>query len=243
MDPKSRNQICVRIARHRESPELCVQAAATSDALLVDSATQIRLDLASELLEKRTFHATNKTVSAKGLLDYLAIQGGSQWCYRHDETTPNGELIETFKGDLLVCYEKDEHQRVLQLLEDAKSALATETLAKTPRQVVDDLEQFARNCGFRVLTDGTLEETSEGRQGDWLNPPPGSGGELKFLKREAEKAGAPTKFEKWRKKPPDWAPLTLSGNIPSWRSKPWSWLAAAAAARELIDARERLDGV
>ena len=241
MDPKSRNQICVRIARHRESPELCVQAAATSDALLVDSATQIRLDLASELLEKRTFHATNKTVSAKGLLDYLAIQGGSQWCYRHDETTPNGELIETFKGDLLVCYEKDEHQRVLQLLEDAKSALATETLAKTPRQVVDDLEQFARNCGFRVLTDGTLEETSEGRQGDWLNPP---GGFQRFLKRQCDIFGVTKTWLNWKQKGrmPAWA-ADDAGRLPSWGSKPPYWLAAKAAAHELIDARERLDGV
>lgn len=218
-------------------------ASTPSHALVVDSTTQIRLDLASGLLEKRTFHATNKQKNAIGLLEYLCVEGGRQYQFRYDETTPNSELIETYDGNLLDCFDVNERLRVKAVLTDAKSVLETATLAKTPRRVVEDLEQYARNCGFRVLTDGTLEETSEGRQGDWLNPPPGSGGELKFLKREAEKAGAPTKFEKWRKKPPDWAPLTLSGNIPSWRSKPWSWLAAAAAARELIDARERLDGV
>ena len=57
----------------------------------------------------------------------------------------------------------------------------------------------------------------------------------------AKTAGVPTCFHNYRYKTPDWAPPTASGNLPSWGSKPYFFLAAMAAANVLPEARRRRD--
>jgi hypothetical protein len=218
--------------------------ASTFSMALLDPSTRTRVTQALALRDEKSFSKTDRNQNAIDLLNYLAIKGGIKSQYRYDETTPNSELIETFNGNLLDCFDVDERPRVKVVLTDAKSVLApTTTLARTPRQVVDDLEGFVTNCGYKIKDDGTLEELSEGRQGDFLKPPPGSGGVEKFLKKKSRELGLATTWTQWRKKAPDWAPKTGSGALPRWTSKPAWWLAATAAAHELIDARARLDGV
>ena len=204
-----------------------------------DSATRTRVTLALALRIQKSFSGTNQHGNAKELLTYLGAEGGAQYQYRYDETTPNSELIGIFDGHVVDCFDKDERPRVKAVLTDAKSVLATTTLAKTPKQVVDELEQFARNCGFEVLPDGTLKELNEGRQGDWRSPR----NVTDFLRARSKEVGLSTSWTTWKAKgkTPDWAPKTASGALPSWRSKPLYWLAATAAARELIEARARRD--
>jgi hypothetical protein len=209
-------------------------------AVPADSSTRTRVTLALALRGQGSFNATNQHLNARELFAYLAVAGGTQYAERYDETTPNSELIGIFDGHVVECFEKDERPRVLAVLKDAKSVLATTTLAKTPSQVVDDLEAFVRHCGFKEKGDGTLEALSEGRQGDWLSP---RGGVQKFLYIQCEVFGVGKTWINWKKKAPDWAPLTAAGRPPSWGSKPPWWLAATAAAHKLIDARARLNGV
>ena len=207
-----------------------------------DASTRTRVTLALALRDEKSFSATNQHGNAGELFLYLAVQGGPQYHHLYDATTPNSELIETFDGNLLVCFDKDERPRVKAVLTDAKSVLATTTLAKTPSQVVDELEAFVRNCGFKEKGDGTLEELSEGRQGDWRNP----SNVYAFLEARSRDVGVPTTWKDWKGKKgkaPDWAPKTASGALPSWKSKPLWWLASTAAAHKLIDARARLNGV
>ena len=209
-------------------------------AVPAGTSTKSRFELALALRGQGSFNATNQHLNAREFFTYLAVAGGTQYADRYDAATPNSELIETFDENLLDCFDVDERPRVKVVLTDAKSALATKTLAKTPTRVVEDLEAFVRHCGFKEKGDGTLEALSEGRQGDWLSP---RGGVQRFLMTKCEVFGVGKAWKHWKKKAPDWAPLTAGGSRPEWRSKTPYWLAATAAAYELIDARERLDGV
>jgi hypothetical protein len=215
-----------------------------SDVAVVpaDASTRSRLELALALRDEKSFPKTDRHDNARGVLSYFAIQGGEKCHDRYVAATPNSELIGIFDGHVVVCFEKDEHPRVLRLLAEAKTVLApTTTLARTPRQVVDDLEGFVTNCGYKIKDDGTLEELSEGRQGEWRSPR----NVYDFLTAQSKEVGLGDHWRNWRKKgrTPSWAPPTASGGLPSWGSKTPYWLAATAAAHELIDARERLDGI
>ena len=204
-------------------------------AVPAGTSTKSRFELALALRGQGSFNATNQHLNAREFFTYLAVAGGTQYADRYDAATPNSELIETFDENLLDCFDVDERPRVKVVLTDAKSALATKTLAKTPTRVVEDLEAFVRHCGFKEKGDGTLEELSEGRQGDWSNP----SSVIRFLKGKCDIFEVPTTWVNWKKKPPSWA--AKDRNRPKWGSKTPYWLAAKAAAHELIDARERLD--
>ena len=203
---------------------------------ILDPSTRVRVDLALALRNNESFSKTDRHQNAIDLLHYLAIKGGIKSQYRYDENTSIESLTATLEDDVLECFDDEERPRVLQLLEDAKSVLATTTLAKTPRRVVEDLEAFVRHCGFKEKGDGTLEALSEGRQGEWRSP----SNVVKFLKKKCGIFGVSKGWPDWKKKAPDWATLTESGNRPKWGSKTPYWLAATAAQHALSEARKRL---